>query len=157
MTQACDVRHLAPISRRSVLGLLGLTTLTACGRGTAGDLGATDAAVVAASARVVSVTESGWQVNGLGHALFMTLRVNGSAAMRVDDLDSILKAIWLNAPGEPNTVELMAFADAAEEKPVDLRTAAEKLTLMSYSAFGQGGVSMLRMWKRYGKWVEPAS
>lgn len=147
------------VSRRTTLLALAALTLTGCSRGNfdngAALSGVTDA-VKAASARVTSVTESGWRVNGLGHTFFMTIRVDKVAPMSVEDLDAILEAIWLNAPGEPNTIELMAFADAREEKPVDLRTAAAKLTPASFQPSGQGGIAMISLWKRYGKWKNPA-
>lgn len=146
------------VSRRGVLFALALAlvTLVGCGRGTTGDLSATENAVTTASARVVSVTESGWRVNGLGHTLFMTIRVNDTKPMSADDLDSIIKAIWVNAPGEPNTIELMAFADAAEEKPVDLRTAAAKLPPTISHNSGEAGIALIATWKRYGKWKNPS-
>ena len=76
--------------------------------------------------------------------------------MSADDLDAIVEAIWLSAPWEPNGISLMAFADDAEEEPIDLREAAKELTPTFSDAFGEGGISMIGTQKRYGEWKEPA-
>lgn len=145
-------RDLTRVSRRAALCALGVATLAACGPGTTADLSATDNAVEAASVRVVRVVESSWEVDGLGHAISMTLRVEGATPMSAGDLDAIVEAIWLSTPGEPNGLNLMAFADDAEEEPVDLRAAAKELTPTYSAGFGEGGISMTGMQKRYGDW-----
>ena len=151
-----------PISRRGALFALGTVTLAACAReekpedGTSMDLSGMEDAVEASSPRVVKVTSSERVVDGLGHAVAMELRVDGAAAMSAGDLDAIVEAIWLSAPWEPNGISLMAFADDAEEEPVDLRAAAAELTPTFSASYGEGGISMIAMQKRYGEWKKPA-
>lgn len=150
------------ISRRGALLALGTATLAACAReetpedGKSMDLSGIDEAVKASSPRVVRVTRSERLVDGLGHAINMELRVDGAAPMSADDLDAIVEAIWLSAPWEPNGISLMAFADDAEEEPVDLRAAAKELTPTFSDSYGEGGISMIAMQKRYGEWKKPA-
>ena len=144
------------ISRRAVLCALGVATLAACGPGNGQvDLSATDAAVMAACARVVSVVESRNALDGLGTGLYYELRFDSKRRASVDDLDAIVAAIWQNSPFEPNGITLMAFSDEAQEVPVDLRVAAAGLEPVRFLSFGQGGVSLLGMWKRYGDWDDP--
>ena len=150
------------ISRRGALLALGTATLAACAReetpedGKTMDLSGINDAVEASSPRVVRVTKSERVVDGLGHGVSMELRVDGADAMSSEDLDAIVKAIWLSAPWEPNGISLMAFADDAEEEPVDLRAAAKELTPTFSDSYGEGGISMIAMQKRYGEWKKPA-
>ena len=151
-----------PLSRRGALVALGTVTLAACVRdeqpadGKTMDLSGINDAVAASSPRVVRVTKSERVVDGLGHGVSMELRVDGADAMSSEDLDAIVKAIWLSAPWEPNGISLMAFADDAEEEPVDLRAAAKELTPTFSDSYGEGGISMIAMQKRYGEWKKPA-
>lgn len=151
-----------PISRRAALLALGTVTLAACGLvGNAEDEKTTDMsgitdAVNASSPRVVRVTRNDRVVDGLGHGILMEIRVDGVAPMSADDLDAIVKAIWLSAWWQPNAISMMAFADDAEEEPVDLRAAAKELTPTYSGGYGEGGISMIGMQKRYGDWKNPA-
>ena len=120
------------------------------------DLSGIDEAVKASSPRVVKVTRNDRVVDGLGHGIIMEIRVDGVAPMSADDLDTIVKAIWLSAWWQPNVISMMAFADDAEEKPVDLRAAAKELTPTYAGGYGQGGISMIGMQRRYGEWKKPA-
>ena len=151
-----------PISRRGALVALGTVTLAACVREEQPvdrenpDLRGIEDAVRASSPRVVRVTTIERQVDGLGHAISLELRVDGAAPMGADDLDAIVRAIWLSAPWEPTGISLMAFADDAEEEAVDLRAAAKELTPTFSDSYGEGGISMIAMQKRYGEWKKPA-
>ena len=140
---------------------LALLALTACN--TAGsndarndrDLRATDRAVKAASPRVVDVTDRYYQIDGLGQVLYFKIQLDSTTPVSAEDLDAIAGAIWTTSPSEPNSIALQATADEAGAPAVDLREAAEQLSPMLFRPFGQEGVSLIAMWKRYGKWEKP--
>jgi len=118
-------------------------------------LQSTDRAVKAASARVVDVTDGYYQIDGLGQVLYYKIKLDSTTPVSADDLDAIAEAIWTTSPSEPNSIALQATADEAGAPAVDLREAAEQLSPMLFRPFGQEGVSLIAMWKRYGKWEKP--
>lgn len=152
----------AEVSRRGALAILAAATLTACGptgseRGEQNvDLSGTNDAVLEASARVTGIEHSDSDVDGLGRALSMDLRLDTAAAPTADELDAIVRAIWEHAPFEPNAIRLVAVVDDAGEATVDLREAAGGLEPLRFRNFGQGGVNLLGMQQRYGEWQKPA-
>ena len=151
-----------PISRRGALLALGTVALAACALvenpedGKTMDMSGITDAVNASSPRVVRVTRNDRVVDGLGHGILLEIRVDGVAPMSADDLDAIVKAIWLSAWWQPNVISMMAFADDAEEEPVDLRAAAKELTPTFADSYGEGGISLIGMQKRYGEWKKPS-
>ena len=150
------------VSRRAALSAVGVLSLLACGpmrtseKEQEADLRSLDRAVQTASPRVVDVLDRGLEVNGLGHALYCSLRLDSPQAVGVEHLDVIVEALWTASPRDPNAIRLVAFADEDKKKPVDLRDAAAQLSPMLSRPFGPEGVSLIGMWKRYGEWEEPA-
>lgn len=151
------------ISRRAAVLALGTVTLAACARegktedGKTVDLGGLDEAVNEASPRVTGIEESAREVNGLGHALYLSLVLDTTVAPTADELDVIVEAIWKNVPWEPNAIRLVAGSGGATgETMVDLEEATSGLEPMRFRPFGNLGVSLLSVDERYGEWKKPA-
>lgn len=140
-----------------VIGVLIFAMLSACGPGERQtDLSSTNTAVEASSPRIVRVEASDNTVSGLGTDITYELRFNSKKPATAEDVDEIVRAIWENSPFEPNIINIVAFADDSQEIAVDLRTGAAGLEPDLYSTgFQSGGISVTRMWKRYGKWEKP--
>lgn len=120
------------------------------------DLAATEAAVEAASSRVVGFGAPSKRVaNGAGHAIVMGPDLDDATPPTAEELDTIVRAIWENAPWEPNAIRLVARDADTGEVAVDLRAAAAELTPMRSGPFGDSGVTLTDMAARYGAWEEP--
>ena len=153
-------------SRRGAVVLIGTALLAGCGptdtkpteKGEGDmDLSAMEDAVNEASPRVTGIEESAREVNGLGHALYLSLVLDTTAAPTPDELDVIVEAIWKNVPWEPNSIRLVAGSGGATgETMVDLESAASGLEPVQFRPFGNLGVSLLNVDDRYGEWKKPA-
>lgn len=120
------------------------------------DLTAAEEAVKAASSRVVGFGAPSKRVaNGLGHAIVMGPDLDGATPPTADELDTIVQAIWENAPWEPNAIRLVARDADTGEVAVDLRDAADELAPMRSGPFGDRGVTLTDMAARYGEWEPP--
>lgn len=153
-------------TRRGVVALIGTALLAGCGptetepteKGEGDmDLSAMEAAVNDASPRVTGIEESAREVNGLGHALYLSLVLDTTVPLTADELDVIVEAIWKNVPWEPNAIDLVAGSGGATgETMVDLEAAASGLEPIRFRPFGNLGVSLLSVDDRYGEWKKPA-
>lgn len=154
---------MATFSRRGALLLISGLALAACSPAETKDgesemdFSTTEQAVKAACRRVVSFGEpTASSTNGFGRSLFMAPDFDSDAPVSVEDLDAIVKAIWQNAPFEPNAIRLSSRDAATGKIPIDLRTPAEELTPMGSSPYGDRGVALTDMADRYGAWKKPA-
>lgn len=118
------------------------------------DYGDVANAVTTAVPRVVVVEDPGRWRNGLGHALELTLLTDSAEPFTSDDLDAVVKTIWVSLPWEPNAIMLVA-GTADDREPVDLRVAAAELDDLRARDAGQAGVTLSGMKDRYGAWTAP--
>lgn len=124
--------------------------------GTTVDYGDVADAVTSAVPRVVRVRDLSRSTNGFGHALKLGLVADSAEPFTADELDAVVKAIWIALPWEPNALTITAGADTAEgHEIVDLRAAAAELDPLGVTNAGTGGVSLTDMDARYGKWAAP--
>lgn len=153
------------LHRRALALLLALltisTVLSACGgpdqdtEDTTMDLTTVEAAVTSAAPRVVGFGPTKRVTNGMGHALLVGLRTEGTEPLSADELDSVARAIWTSVPWEPNALRLTARDAATGEVPVDLRAGAAALPGLVAGPFGDEGVAITGLTERYGAWHEP--
>lgn len=152
-------------TRRGALVLFGVALLAGCGPAETkptekgeGDmnLSAMEDAVNEASPRVTGVEESARELNGMGHALYLSLVLDSTVPPTADELDVIVEAIWKNVPWEPNAIRLVAGSGGdTGETMVDLEAAAAGLEPLRFRPFGNLGVSLLSVDDRYGEWKKP--
>lgn len=150
------------VNRRQILtvalaGTLLSAGLSGCGFGRPGaektvDYGNVSDAVMTAVPRIVKVEDLDQSMNGFGHRFSLGLELKSAEPFTVAELDTLIKAIWLALPWEPNTISMTAGTDT---RIVDLRAAAAQLSPLGVTNAGQGGVSLTGMTERYGAWKAP--